>query len=52
MDKSSGTGSLETGTGRFKVTVVLEKNSSNHNEIKNKGKRTFMDRKNVRVGNT
>ena len=52
MDKSSG--SLETGTGRFRVLMVLEKNSSKHDGPvleKKKSKRTFMDRKNVRAGN-
>ena len=51
MDKSSG--SLETGTGRFRVLKVLEKNSSKHEGpvLENKCKRTFMDRKNVRAGN-
>ena len=51
MDKSSG--SLETGTGRFRVLMVLEKNSSKHEGpvLENKSKCTFMDRKNVRAGN-
>ena len=51
MDKSSG--SLETGTGRFRVLKVLEKNSSKHEGpvLENKCKRTFMERKNLRAGN-
>ena len=51
MDKSSG--SLETRTGRFRVLMILEKNSSKHEDpvLENKSKCTFMNRKNVRAGN-